>query len=90
MPREARAIPPRQLALRLILEPAPSQFDQHHACLFVARFAYALISMDLATGIGARRQSKVGRQMLSVLECSVEHFGDQVCSADFADAIKLL
>ena len=28
-------------------------------------------------------------KMLSVLKCSMEHFRDQVCSADFADAIKL-
>jgi len=28
--------------------------------------------------------------MLSVLERSVEHFGDQLRGADFADAVKLL
>ena len=28
--------------------------------------------------------------MLSVFKCSMEHFRDQVCSTDFADAIKLL
>lgn len=69
--------PARECALWLIPQPAPRQLDPEGSRRSIASFADPLASFHVTAGIGAGRQTKIGRQVPPVLELSPEHLCGQ-------------
>ena len=86
---EALAPPQRKLAVGLIAQPEPCQFDQGLPRELVARLADPLIALDVAAAVRARRKPEERSQMSSCCERSVIDLGDQHRRRRFADPAEL-
>src|SRR5258708_7431098 len=83
------AEPKGQIAVGLMLDPQPGEFDGEFAAAVIAGFADALVALAVPAVVGHSDQPEIAADLTAIVEAAIEHFVDQPLPADRADALEL-
>src|SRR5258707_7235284 len=83
------AEPKGQIAVGLMLDPQPGEFDGEFAAAVIAGFADALVALTGPAVVGHSDQPEIAADLTAVVKAAIARFVEHPLPADRADALEL-